>query len=111
MPCRGTQGPTPSLAAYRLADGENMTCNKIPPKYNLAVVESVVLEIAAELHPQHLTARDLSLRIVGDPDDPKEVQTAAQAIRNLREFGLFRDRNDEIVEPTQAALHAFGLLA
>jgi hypothetical protein len=82
-----------------------------PPKYDLAVVEAVILEIAAELHPRHLTARDLWLRIVSDPDDNREVETAAQAIRNLREYGLFRDREDEIVEATQAALRAFALLA
>jgi hypothetical protein len=34
----------------------------------------------------------------------------AQAIRNLREFGLLRDRDDEIVEPTPAALHVYALL-
>jgi hypothetical protein len=82
-----------------------------PPKYDLAIVESAILEIAAELHPRHLTARELSLRIVSDADDRREVETAAQAIRNLREFSLFRDRDDEIVEPTQAALRAVALLA
>jgi hypothetical protein len=83
----------------------------IPPKYNVAIVESVILEVAAELHPQHLTTRDISLKIVGHADDSREVETAALAIRNLREFGLFRDRDDEIVEPTQAALRAVALLA
>jgi hypothetical protein len=81
------------------------------PKYNLEIVESAVLEIAAELHPEHLSAGALTLRIVGDPDDDREVETAAQAIRNLREFGLFVDRDDEIVEPTPVALRAFALLA
>ena len=88
-----------------------MTDRDTPPKYDLAIVESVILEVAAELHPRHLTARELSLRIVSDADDRREVETAAQAIRNLREFGLFRDRDDEIVEPTPAALRAVALLA
>lgn len=87
------------------------TGSDTPPKYNLAIVESVILEVAAELHPQHLTARELSLKIVSDPDDSREVETASQAIRGLREFGLFRDRDDEIVEPTPAALRAYALLA
>jgi hypothetical protein len=87
-----------------------MTDSETPPKYNVAIVEAVILEVAAELHPQHLTARELSLRIVSDPDDNKEVETATQAIRNLREFGLFKDRDDEIVEPTPAAHRAIALL-
>jgi hypothetical protein len=87
-----------------------MTDGETPPKYNLAIVETVILEVAAELHPQHLTAEDLSLRIVGDPDDERETETAAQAIRSLTEFGLFADRGDGIVEPTPAALRAVALL-
>jgi len=81
-----------------------VTDSKIPPKYNVAIVEAVILEVAAELHPQHLTAKDLSLHIVSDPDDGRETETAAEAIRNLRAFGLFHGREDGIVEPTQAAL-------
>lgn len=80
-------------------------------KYNLPAVESAVLEMAVELHPQHLTPRELSLTIVRDRDDKREVETCAQAIRNLREFGLLSDRGDEILEPTQAALCAHALLA
>ncbi len=80
------------------------------PKYDVAIVEAVILEIAAELHPRHLTARELSLEIVADAEDRREMETAAQAIRNLREFGLFRDREDELVELTQPALRAVALL-
>ena len=87
-----------------------MTDPETSPQYNVEIVESVVLEEAAELHPQHLTARELALRIVRDPDDNKEVETAAQAIHNLREFGLFSIRGDEIVVPTPAALRACVLL-
>jgi hypothetical protein len=28
----------------------------------------------------------LALRIVGDPDDGREIEVAAEAIRNVREF-------------------------
>lgn len=90
---------------------EAMTDSRIPPKYNIAIVESVLLEVVTDLHPQHLTARELSLRIVSDANDSREVETVAQAIANLRKFGLFSNRNDEIVEPTQAALRAIALLA
>jgi len=88
-----------------------MADSETQPKYDVAIVEAVFLEVAAELHPQNLTARELSLRIVGDADDAREVRTATQAICNLREFGLFADRDDEIVEPTPAALRAVSLLA
>lgn len=88
-----------------------MTDSETPPKYNVAIVESVILEVAAELHPKHLTIRDLTLRIVSNPNDSREIETATHAIRNLREFGLFSNRDDETVEPTQAALRACALLA
>lgn len=83
---------------------------RILPQYNVAIVEAVILEVAAELHPENLTARELSLKIINNPGDTREVETAAQAIRNLREFGLFTDRGDEIVEPALAALRAVALL-
>lgn len=87
-----------------------MTNSETPPQYDVAKVEAVILEVAAELHPQNLTARDLSQKIVSNPNDAREVETAAQAIKGLREFGLFAVREDEIVEPTPAALRACALL-
>jgi hypothetical protein len=87
-----------------------MAHRETSPKYNVATVEAVILEVTAELHPQNLTAKELALMIIGDPDDVKEVETAAQAIQGLREFGLFKVRDDEIVEPTPAALRAVALL-
>ncbi len=88
----------------------NGLIDKTPVQYRVAVIEAVILETAAELHPNHLSASDLTQRIVGDPRDEREVETIAQAIRNLREFGLLRDREDEIVEPTEPILHAIALL-
>ena len=88
-----------------------MTDRNTPPKYNVAIVEAVILEVATELHPEHLSASELSLKIISDPDDSRELETAAQAIRGLREFGLFKVRDDEIAEPTAVALHAVALLA
>jgi hypothetical protein len=87
-----------------------VTSSGIPPKYNVAIVESVILEVAAELHPQNLTTKELVLRIISDADDTREVETAAQAIRGLREFGLFADGEDEVVQPTPAGLRAVALL-
>jgi hypothetical protein len=84
--------------------------DRTPAKYNVAMVESVILQVAAELHPEHLTPTDLALKIVGDPDDSRELETAVQAIRNLRKCNLFSARDDETVEPTAAALRAVALL-
>jgi hypothetical protein len=61
--------------------------------------------------PARLTVGELSLRIVNDPDDGMEVETTIHAIRDLRRSGLIRYRGEgEVVEPTQAALHAHALL-
>jgi len=83
-----------------------------PPraKYNVAMMETVILEVTADLDPVHLSKADLTLKIVSDLDDDKEVGTAAQAICSLREIGLFADRDDEIVELTPAALRAIARL-
>jgi hypothetical protein len=88
-----------------------MTDNDTPAKYNIAIVEEVVLLAAAELNPKHLAVDDFVRRIVGNPEDSREIETAARAIQGLREFGLLKDRDDEVVEPTQAALRACALLA
>jgi hypothetical protein len=95
----------PAQPSVRTASRSN-----VPPKYDVAIVEAVILEVAAELHPQHLTAADLALRIASDTEDSGEVETAAEAIRNLREFGLFHPRDDGIVALTPAALRACALL-
>jgi hypothetical protein len=88
-----------------VSDGE------APPQYDLPTVEAALLEVTVELHPRHLPARELREQIVCEPEDRREVNTANQAIANLREFGLFSTRRDDIVEPTPAALHAVALLA
>ena len=78
-----------------------MNDTEAPAKYNVAIVEAAVLEVAAELHPEHLSSEELSLKIVSDPDDNREVETAARAIRGLREFGLFKEqgRRDRRAHP------------
>ncbi|HEX6687374.1 MAG TPA: hypothetical protein VF085_01765 [Solirubrobacterales bacterium] len=79
--------------------------------YNVAIVEAAFLATATELHPQNLTAKELALKVILDPDDTREVETAEQAMRGLREFGLFSDGDGGIVTPTPAALHAVALFA
>lgn len=87
-----------------------MTKPDTSPNYDVAIVEAVILEVAADLHPQNLTADELALRIISDADDAREVETAAQAIRGLREFGLLASGDGGIVVPTPAALRAVALL-
>jgi len=87
-----------------------MIDGKTPPQYHVATVEAVILQVAAELHPQRLTAKELSLRIVSDTEDTREVETAAQAIRGLSEYGLFRHGGGGIVMLTPAGRHAVALL-
>lgn len=87
-----------------------MTDAGASPKYDVEKVEAVILEVAAELHPEHLSTGGLLLEIVSSSDDAREVKVGAQAIRNLREVGLFANRDDDVVEPTQAALRACALL-
>lgn len=83
----------------------------IPPKYDPVKVGQSLLFEVIEQHPAQLTVEELALRIVTDPDDSKEVMTATRVIRDLRRSGLFLYRDDdEIVEPTPAALHAYALL-
>lgn len=83
----------------------------MPAKYNLAIVEAIILEMAAELNPRHLKTKELCARIITNPKDAREIETVVHAIRNLREFGLFSNSNVDLVKATPAGLHAVKLLA
>lgn len=73
-------------------------------------VEQVVLEIVIELHPDRLTIPELILKVAADRDQ-LEGEDVRFAIRDLRASGLLRYRNDDqVVEPTHAALRVAGLL-
>lgn len=92
------------------AGGAAVAVKATPPKYDLGLVRQVILEETLELHPQRLTVGELARRIVSDPDDGMEVETATEAIRDLRRSGLLRYRNDDqVVEPTHAALTAAAI--
>jgi hypothetical protein len=82
----------------------------MPPKYDVAVVEAVILEVAAELHPEHLSISALLRKIVGNPEDAREIEIGTQAIHGLKAADLLAERHDELVEPTPAALRACALL-
>jgi hypothetical protein len=96
----------PTTPASRFEPEEEPT----PPKYDGPVVEAVILEVAVELHPKHLSAGALLLEILSDPNDLREIGTALQAILSLQGVGLLTHRTDERVEPTPAACRAVQLL-
>lgn len=81
------------------------------PKYSRSIVEALMLEVAAERNPSHLTEDELVGEIVSDRGDEDEVATARRAITGLREFDLASPREDGIVELTPAALRAVALLS
>jgi hypothetical protein len=89
---------------------ETRKADEVGPNYDVSRVEGVILEVAAELHPEHLPTGGLLRRIANDADDAREIEAGVQAIHNLREFGLLADRDDVIVEPTPAAIRAVVLL-
>lgn len=88
-----------------------MTDTEVSPKYNVSIVEAVMLEVAVEHHPKHPSMGGLLREIVSDLTDAREVETGSRAIHNLRKAGLFTHRDDGKVEPTPAALRAVALLA
>lgn len=95
----------PTIPAFHLRPAEESAQSQ----YDVVAVEALLLEVAAELHPDHLSTGGLLRRIVTDPDDAREIETGVQAIHNLREFGLVADRADETVEPTPVAVRAVAL--
>ncbi|HEX6688063.1 MAG TPA: hypothetical protein VF085_05300 [Solirubrobacterales bacterium] len=58
-----------------------------------------------DLHPDHLTEQELTLRIGADQEDFAEVEAIKGAIRSLGSSGLVR-RIGEVIAPTHAALRA-----
>lgn len=82
------------------------------PAYDSRAVARAIIEEVLLRRPEQLTVAELRQKIVGDPDDEREVETALEAIRNLRESGLIRYRDDDqLVEPTHAVLRYVALVA
>jgi hypothetical protein len=83
----------------------------VPAQYDPAIVRRVIFEEIIELHPQRLTTAELAQRIASDPLDSQEIETAMEAVRDLRRRGLVRYRNDDqIVEATHTTLEAVKML-
>ena len=69
-------------------------------------VERAVLGEVLELHPDHLTVQELTLKISCDRDEGEVIE---HSIRDLKGSGLLRNVGD-VVAPTHAAIRAFILL-
>jgi hypothetical protein len=74
------------------------------------LAEREVLEEIIELLPVRLTVSELCQKITSGSQDKRRVERASNAIRGLRAWGLVRYRDDDqIVEPTPAAVHLSDL--
>lgn len=89
-----------------------MTADGAPsPKYDPEIVARGIFLEVIEQFPARLTVDELAQRIVSDPNDGCEVETATNAVRDLRRACVVRYRNDDrLVEATQAALRTHDLL-
>jgi hypothetical protein len=87
-----------------------MANRSVSAKYDSDVVGGIALLEIIE-NPRSMTVREIALRIVADPGDCLEMNTAIRAICELRRFCLVRYGDDELIEPTQAAVRARDLLA
>jgi hypothetical protein len=106
-PCDGDEDKViaqirPTIPPSRLGVEET----NLHPKYVVARVETAILQVAVELHPQRLSTEAFLLEVVGDSDDRREAKVGIQAIDRLREVGLLAERDDGLIEPTPAAVRA-----
>lgn len=73
--------------------------------------ECTVLKEVVELLPLRLTVSELCKKITAGSQDTRRTETIRHAIRDLRGWDLLRYRDDDqLVEPTLAAVQAFTLL-
>jgi len=70
------------------------------------LAEREVLEGVIELLPVRLTVSELCQKITSGSQEKWRVERARNAIRELKGWGLLRYRDDDqLVEPTPAAVH------
>jgi hypothetical protein len=78
-----------------------------PAKYSPAKVRQKILAEVIDQLPTVWAAYFLiTERIVSDPKDKREVETAERALDNLQSSSLVRLDKDELVEPTDRAFGA-----
>jgi hypothetical protein len=78
-----------------------------PAKYNPAKVKKKILAEVIDQLPTVWAAYFLiTERIVSNPKDRREVQTAEKALNQLQSSGLVTLGQDEMVRPTNAGFNA-----
>jgi len=80
---------------------------RTPAKYSPAKVKGKILAEVIDQLPTVWAAYFLiTERIVSDPNDKREVETAEKALDQLQNSGLVTLDRDEMVRPTHAGLNA-----
>jgi asparagine synthetase A len=82
--------------------------SRSPHERDLWVENAVLLQIVS-LHPDHLTSKELVVRMEEDESDTGRVEIV-NAIGALKRSGLVRFTG-EVVEPTYAAIRAVAILS
>lgn len=78
-----------------------------PAKYSAAKVrEKILAEVIDQLPTVWAAYYLIRERIVSDPKDMREVETAKKALNHLQDSGLVTLDQDEMVRPTNAGLNA-----
>jgi hypothetical protein len=77
-----------------------------PQKYDPTAVRKTILNEVIQQLPTLWTTHFLIERIVSDPEDTREVETAEEALNKLRGSKLIRLGTHELVEPTSGGLDA-----
>lgn len=78
-----------------------------PAKYSPAKVKVKILAEVIDQLPTVWAAHFLiTERIVSDPKDRREVETAEKALSQLQDSGLVTLDRDELVRPTDAGFNA-----
>lgn len=78
-----------------------------PAKYSPTEVRKKILtEVIDQLPTVWVAYFLITERIVSDPKDKREVETAERALDNLESSSLVRLGKDELVEPTDRAFDA-----
>lgn len=70
----------------------------------------MILEETLVRHPRHQKGERIIGALIADPNDRWEVDTATQALENLKRDGVLQDRDDEIAEPTEIVVRVGRLL-
>ena len=81
-----------------------ISAETLTPKDREASIEGGLLTVVCDLHPEHLNADDLLIRVRAANPHSMEKQAIEQGLEGLKDAGLLREIDGRIA-PTRAALH------